>query len=287
VRRALLAFVLLLAGCGGAESGKEHPLADTSARLFAYEPSQTLAVSEGETVTDLLYTISGVSFASPDGDRVTGIVARPGLERRGAPGVIFMHGSGGTRVDFVDEAAMLAARGVVAMTIDSPFSRSPREDIRAGYGDDATVRRLLVQNVKDLRRALDVLIDHYSVDPERTAIVGYSMGVQAAALAAAVDPRVDAVVLMAGRAHPSGPAAQRKPIFAELDTVHYVDHLAPANVLFQGGTKDEVVERGEMEALFAAASDPKEIRWYPAGHGLGLKAQRERIDWLSDAFGLR
>jgi dienelactone hydrolase len=280
--------MLLLAGCGGSdEAGKEHPVAEESARLFAYEPSQTLTVSEGETVTDLLYTISGMSFASPGGDRVTGLVARPGLERRGAPGVIFMHGSGGTRVDFVDEAAMLAARGVVAMTIDSPFSRSPREDVRAGYGDDATVRRLLVQNVKDLRRALDVLIEHYGVDPERTALVGYSMGVQAAALAAAVDQRVDAVVLMAGRAHPSGPAAQRKPIFAELDTVHYVEHLAPARVLLQGGTKDEVVERSELEELFAVVSDPKEIRWYPAGHGLGLKAQRERIDWLSDAFGLR
>jgi uncharacterized protein len=175
---------------------------------------------------------------------------------------------------------------VVAMTIDSPFSRSPRADVRAGYGDDETVRRMLVQNVKDLRRGLDVLVEHYGVDPERTAIVGYSMGVQAAALAAAADPRVHAVVLMAGRAHPSGPEGSRKPIFAELDTVHFVDHLAPTRVLLQGGTKDAVIERSEMEGLFAATSEPKEIRWYPAGHGLGLRSQRERLDWLSEELAL-
>jgi uncharacterized protein len=287
VRRALLVIVLLLAGCGGGEeSGKDDPVADETARLFAYDPSRPLQVSEGETVTDLLHTMTGMSFASPGGGRVPGIVARPGFDRPGSPGVIFMHGSGGTRLDFIDEAAKLAARGVVAMTIDSPFSRSSRADVQAGYGDDATVRRLLVQNVKDLRRGLDVLVDHYGVDPERTAVVGYSMGVQAAALAAALDPRVGAVVLMAGRAHPSGPQGQRKAIFEELDTVHFVAHLAPARVLLQGGTKDQVIGRAEMEELFAATSDPKEIRWYPAGHGLGLRSQRERLDWLSKALGL-
>jgi hypothetical protein len=97
---------------------------------------------------------------------------------------------------------------------------------------------------------------------------------------------VRAVVLLAGRAHPSGPVRQRKPIFAELDTVRYVGHIAPARVLLQGGTKDAVIARSEMEALFAATSEPKEIRWYPAGHGLGLQSQKERLDWLSAELGL-
>ena len=91
---------------------------------------------------------------------------------------------------------------------------------------------------------------------------------------------------MAGRAHPSGPEGQRKAIFEELDTVHFVDHLAPARVLLQGGTKDQVIERPEMEALYDATSQPKEIRWYPAGHGLGLKSQRERLDWLTEELGV-
>ena len=42
-----------------------------------------------------------------------------------------------------------------------------------------------------------------------------------------------------------------------------------------------------METLFARASEPKEIRWYDAGHELGTKADAERIRWLSAALGLR
>jgi dienelactone hydrolase len=289
-RAALLLITLALAGCGGEAadetSGKDDPVAAQAAGLFAYDPAAPLDVTEGETVDDVAYSIVGMSFRSTGGDRVSGIVVRPRLLRPGAAGVIFMHGSGGTRADFLDEAVMLASRGAVAMTIDSPWSRSPREEVRAGYADDETTRRLMVTNVRDLRRGFDVLVDHYDVDPARLAVVGYSMGVQAAGLAASLDPRVKAVVLMAGRAHPSGPEGQRQPVFEQLDTVRFVPHLAPAHVLLQGGTKDTVIGRPEMEQLYKATSEPKEIRWYPAGHGLGLRSQRDRIAWLSRQLAL-
>jgi uncharacterized protein len=289
-RAALLLITLALAGCGGEAadetSGKDDPVAAQTAGLFAYDPAAPLDVTEGETVDDVAYSIVGMSFRSTGGDRVSGIVVRPRLLRPGAAGVIFRHGSGGTRADFLDEAVMLASRGAVAMTIDSPWSRSPREEVRAGYADDETTRRLMVTNVRDLRRGFDVLVDHYDVDPARLAVVGYSMGVQAAGLAASLDPRVKAVVLMAGRAHPSGPEGQRQPVFEQLDTVRFVPHLAPAHVLLQGGTKDTVIGRPEMEQLYKATSEPKEIRWYPAGHGLGLRSQRDRIAWLSRQLAL-
>jgi hypothetical protein len=282
----LIAAVLLcslLSGCGGsAAPGKDDPVAEETARAFAYDAAQPLDVSEGETANDLQYVITGMSYASSGGDRVTGLVAHPGIVASGSPGVIFMHGSGGTRADFVDEAARLAARGAVAMAIDSPFSRSPTEEVRSGYGGDATIRRLMIQNVQDLRRGLDVLVERYRVDPERLAIVGYSMGVQAAALAAALDSRVRAVVLMAGRARPSG----GNQAFGDLDTVHFIGHLAPAQLLLQGGTRDSIIPRSEMQQLYTAASEPKEIRWYPADHDLGRRSADERIDWLSERLGL-
>jgi dienelactone hydrolase len=286
---ALLAA--LAAGCGGGDDraaapARDDPLAAGDAAAFALDGATPLDVTEGETVDDVATTIVGMSFRSTGGDRVSGIVVRPRILRAGAPGVVFMHGSGGTRADFLDEAVMLASRGAVAMTIDSPWSRSEQEQVRAGYADEQTTRDLLVTNVRDLRRGLDVLVQHYEVDPGRLAIVGYSMGVQAAGLAAALDPRVGSVVLMAGRAHPSGPKGLRPAIFAQLDTVRFVGHLAPARLLVQGGTKDTVIGRAELEELFAAASEPKELRWYPAGHGLGLRSQRERIAWLSARLGL-
>lgn len=281
---------LLAAGCGGGDEAsgpaKTDPVPEQTAKLFAYDPAAPLDVTEGETVDDVAYTIVGMSFRSTGGDRVSGIVVRPRVLNPGAAGVIFMHGSGGTRADFLDEAVMLASRGAVVMTIDSPWSRSPKQEVQAGYADDPTTRRLMVTNVRDIRRGLDALVDHWEVDPARLAVVGYSMGVQAAGLAASLDPRVKAVVLMAGRAHPSGPKGQRQAMFEQLDTVRFVPHLAPAHVLLQGGTKDTVIGRPEMEELYRATSRPKEIRWYPADHGLGLRSQRERIAWLSVELGL-
>ena len=114
------------------------------------------------------------------------------------------------------------------------------------------------------------------------------MGVQHAAIAAALDERVHAVVLMAGRANPSrtpGDAAWEE-LFRDIDTVHFVPDLGHATVLFQGGESDRVIPRAELEELYAATSEPKEIRWYPAGHELTPKAGRERVAWLRDQLSL-
>ncbi|HXH89896.1 MAG TPA: hypothetical protein VNI55_14960 [Gaiellaceae bacterium] len=41
-----------------------------------------------------------------------------------------------------------------------------------------------------------------------------------------------------------------------------------------------------MEALFAAASEPKEIRWYPTGHEL-LNTKPDRLAWLRRQLALK
>ena len=289
MRRLLLVPLLLLAGCGGgssdsSDSGSKpvEPLDEQTVAVFAFDRGAPLSATEGETATGKGLVIKGISYASPGGGRVSGIVARrakPGVK---PAGVVFMHGAGGTRADFLDEAIGIAGRGAVALTIDSAFSRSTRADVKAGNESLETTRALMVQTVQDLERGLDLLVRRYGVDPDRLAIVGYSMGVQSASLAAALDRRVRALVVMAGRAYPSGrtgdPVAQR--LFGPLDTIHYVGHLAPTAVLFQGGRRDTVIPRAEMEELFAAASEPKEIRWYPTGHELA-NTKPDRLAWLS------
>jgi dienelactone hydrolase len=147
----------------------------------------------------------------------------------------------------------------------------------------------MVRNVKDLIRGLDVLVRHYGADPRRLAVVGYSMGVQHATAAAALDGRPRAVVLIAGRAHPSrtpGIASWERR-FESIDTVHFAPELAPAHVLVQAGERDTVMPRADVEALFAATSEPKQIRWYAAGHALNPRASTERIAWLSEELGLK
>ncbi len=233
----LALLVLALAGCGGGDSDAVEP--ETTAappakeRVFAFDRDADLEVTEGETSRQSRFTAKAMSYASPGGDRVSGIALVPPGDAA-APGVIFMHGAGGSRVDFLGDASELAKAGAIALTIDSPFSRSPSEQIRAGAAPPATIHELMVRNVKDLVRGLDVLVRHYGADPDRLAVVGYSMGVQQAVIAAALDGRPKAVVLMAGRAHPSrtpgDPAWEGQ--FESIDTVHFAADLAPARVLF-------------------------------------------------------
>ena len=294
MRTPLLLVALVLAGCGGGSEaggpelgGREKPLDERTVAVFAFDRGAPLAATEGETATGKGLVIKGISYASPGGGRVSGIVARRAKRGPKPAGVLFMHGAGGTRADFLDEAIGLAGRGAVALTIDSAFTRSTRADVKAGTESLETTRALMVQTVQDLERGLDLLVRRYGADPDRLAIVGYSMGVQSASLAAALDGRVRALVVMAGRAYPSGrsgdPEAER--LFGPLDTIHYVGHLAPASILFQGGRRDTVIPRAEMEELYAAASEPKEIRWYPTGHELS-KTKPDRLAWLRRQLAL-
>ena len=290
MHRFLLVVILLLAGCGGGSDrpAKADPLDEKILAAFAFDREAALAATEGETATGKGIVIKGISYASPGGGRVSGIVARPAKPGPKPAGVLFMHGAGGSRADFLDEAMGLAGRGAVALTIDSAFTRSTRADVRAGTESYATTRALMVQTVQDLERGLDLLVHRYGVDPERLGIVGYSMGVQSASLAAALDVRVRALVVMAGRAYPSGrtgdPEADR--LFGPLDTVRYIGHVSPAAIYFQGGREDTVIPRAEMEELYAAASEPKEIHWYPTGHELS-KTKPDRLAWLGRQLALK
>lgn len=292
---AFLLLVLALAGCGGNDPAvvETDPVTTAPAEppakqdVFEFDRDADLGVTEGETSQEPQFTAKAMSYASPGGDRVSGIVLAPVGDERPA-GVIFMHGAGGSRIDFLGDASELAKAGAVAMTIDSPFSRSESEQIRAGAAPPETIHELMIRNAQDLVRGLDVLVRHYDADPARLAVVGYSMGVQAAVTAAAIDGRAKAVVLMAGRAHPSrtpGDPAWEK-LFESIDTIHFLPDLAPARVLVQGGERDQVIPRAELEALYEAASKPKQIRWYAAGHELTPKAGRERVTWLKEKLGL-
>jgi dienelactone hydrolase len=293
-RLVLLLLALALAGCGGGESNDAEP-ATTAApapppsnqEIFAFDRGAYLGVTEGETTQQPTFTATPISYASPGGDRVSGIVLGP-VGRKPSAGVIFMHGAAGSSIDFLGDASELAKAGAVAMTIDSPFARSASEQVRDGNAPPEMIHELMVRNVQDLVRGFDVLVRHYKVDPKRLAVVGYSMGVQAAATAAAIDGRLEAVVLMAGRARPSripGDAAWEQR-FRSIDTVHFVSGLAPASVLVQGGESDEVTPRAALQELYEATSEPKQIRWYAAGHGLNPKAGRERVAWLRKRLGL-
>ena len=210
--------------------------------------------------------------ASPKGGRVTAYLAVPS-GRGPFPAVIYAHGSGGDRRDLLVPAIWMAARGAVALTLDDPFARDPSLE----QASDARQEAAIVQDVVDLRRAVDLLRSRPYVDGKPIAFVGLSLGARVGAILSGTEPRIRAFVLMSGRGAPFGPSA--------LDELRAVGR-SHARFLLQDGLEDEVVPRDQLEALVAAVPPPKQVRWYRAGHTLNMRAYHDQLVWLSRELGL-
>jgi hypothetical protein len=72
-------------------------------------------------------------------------------------------------------------------------------------------------------------------------------------------------------------------VMSSLDAIRYVPFAAPVPLLFQFARYEPSFSREAMQSYFDAASQPKAIRWYPAGHELNdVNALIERADWIAD-----
>ena len=282
---AALLLTLALTGCGAAEKPRG---------LFGYDRGAPFGYHDRGLINHgYPIKIHDVSFASPKGGRVSGyLVVPPG--RRRHPAVIYMHGSGGTRADFILLASWMAARGAVGLTLDSPFDRVTGA-AKTGFAGLLQQRDLNVQSIVELRRAVDLLQSLPEVDPHRIAYVGYSAGAKTGAILAGVDHRFEAFDLMSGgaiavdvyaREAPQRLRARIRRILDPVDPLRYIGRAAPAALFFQDGLRDAIVPRNALLALSRAGSRPKRLRWYDAGHPLDRRAYHDQLVWLSARLGL-
>jgi fermentation-respiration switch protein FrsA (DUF1100 family) len=72
----------------------------------------------------------------------------------------------------------------------------------------------------------------------------------------------------------------------EIDPIKHVARLSPAPLLFQFAGDDFHVPKERASAFYEAAAEPKQLRWYDAGHGLNEKATQDRVAWLSEQLRL-
>jgi len=196
------------------------------------------------------------------------------------------------RSQFVTEAREMAERGAACLLIETIWS-DPDFFYKRTQEDDP---QNSVQQVVDIRRAMDFLLAQPGIDSSRFAFVGHDFGGMYGVLAGDLDQRPTHYVIMASTPRfpdwylyaPKLEGEAREAFIrqmAGIDPIAHVGNLAPALVLFQFATDDFHVPRERAEEFFAAAREPKELRWYQAGHGLNEEATQERVAWLTDHLG--
>jgi dienelactone hydrolase len=283
MRQALACLaVLILAACGsGSKSAADE--------IYAYDASEPLAPQDAGVVNqDYPVKIRDVTFEAGGGGVPAFLLVPPG--KGPYPAVIYLHGAGGSRVELLYSATWLAGRRAVALTVESPFA--PTRAISLGRGIEGlrNERDRTVQEVIELRRAVDFLQSLPQVDDDRIGFVGYSAGGRTGAILAGVERRIKAFVFMSAGETPvaayveSLPEEQHeqvRPLLEDTDGLKYIAQASPAKLFFQIARRDKVVPQAALDRLANTASEPKLVRRYDAGHDLAIpKAQRDQLDWL-------
>jgi dienelactone hydrolase len=267
--------------------------------LFAHNANAPLDLEKAVESTNNGVESSAISFPSPDGGSVNGLLFDPVTRSSLRPGIVLMHGMPGTARSVAGLGQLLAQHGAVVVAIDAPFARRGGSPVRFTPNDRAEQ----IQLIKDLQRAVDVLRARPNVDDERIAYLGISYGGAMGALFAGVERRIKAAALVVGDgglvSHFTGPedagfmaglpCATRTSWFrdmAPIEPIRFVAHASPTALLLQSGRSDNLVPVADAQALHAAASQPKTILWYAAGHGLNQQAALDRLAWLHREIGL-
>jgi alpha-beta hydrolase superfamily lysophospholipase len=120
------------------------------------------------------------------GDELAGVLFLPESSRR-CPVLIVCHGAGEFKENHFELCELLAARGVATFAIDMH-----------GHGQSQGERYFvnMPQWVADIRAAIDFLLTHPRIDGNRIGAFGLSSGGTAILEAAAVEPRLKALVAL-------------------------------------------------------------------------------------------
>lgn len=173
----------------------------------------------------------------------------PNGNGRRHPAVISLYGSGGGFAGMTEPARLLASQGF-AVYILHYFDRTG-----TSFADKETIFRHFPIWVKTLWDAISHIEKQPHVDPDRIALLGFSLGAYLSLSDAAVDKRVRAVVEFFG-----GLPKEMK---------FFMRRLCPVLILHgDADTTVPVEEAYHLQKILEKKSIPYEIQIYPgAGHG--------------------
>jgi uncharacterized protein len=214
------------------------------------------------------------------GQRVPAILLLPADVAR-PPAALLLHGYGSRKEQMADAVGRsLLEQGIASLSIDLPLHGE-----REGSVDADAIRNPLVLvsqwriALAECGAALEWMAEEETLDGHHLALVGYSMGSFIGVMVAAASDHVKALVLAAGGDLPENTPFTRL-VRTVADPSGAVKQLRGRPLLMIHGKRDHTVRPEQATRLFAAAAEPKELRWYDAGHWLPDAATHDAAVWL-------
>jgi pimeloyl-ACP methyl ester carboxylesterase len=232
------------------------------------------------------------------GDRIAATLVAPAAA---IPGVLFVHGWGGSQQQYLARAREIAALGCVGLTFDL------RGHVRTQPQQETVSRE---DNLEDVLAAYDELANHPAVDASAIAVVGSSYGGYLAAILTTLRPvrwlalRVPALykdaawTLPKKQLHkdPDLPAYRRRRIPAHQNRALKACAAFKGDILVVESENDDTVPHPVIENYLEAAKQAHSLTYRViegADHGLSEEpAQRAYtavlVNWLTEmVFGAR
>ena len=198
------------------------------------------------------------------------------------PAALLLHGYTSRKEMMSDSiGTALLAVGIATLAIDLPLhgERVVAAGRRSGMQPLELMRNWKLA-LAEASIGLRYLAARPEIDATRLSLAGYSLGSYLGVSVAARDRAVRAVVLAAGGDLPAD-MPFGAIVRSVIDPASAVRRLEGTPLLMINGRRDRTVTPDQANRLFEAAREPKEIRWWDAGHYLPAPAIDEAAEWLA------
>ena len=272
--------------------------------LYDYDAARPLEAKVVKKTSDAVAVTRRLTLRGARGATVPLYVMLPAAAsaQQKAPGVVLLHGKGGSIEDMVVAAQYLAAQGYASLIpeIVGHGARRTADSPSLFGGKPGPLRDGLIESIQDIRRALDYFVAQPEVDARRIGLMGVSLGAIMGSITTAVEPRIVTCVLVVGgadwrvmlaqsqepdarrrREQSGAPTAKELALLDDVDPKNFAGHIAPRPALLINGRKDDIVPGDAARALFAAAKEPKKQIWLDSDHFLPpTEVATLLLDWL-------